>query len=98
MILPSCHCTAIQNPGPHHPHCPAVAEPQPLDQTQASAHNAYTQHFIAHNIARAIVFLKNDDGSSFSPSWPPTSTPHNPLQALPSAQMAHDAQCTHIPA
>ena len=67
MIIASCRCTASQNPGPHHPYCPTVAEPQPLNQTQLTAESDYIIDHLSHNIARGIVFRKNADGSPLFP-------------------------------
>ena len=64
MTLPSCHCPASQNPGPHHLHCLAVAEPQPLNQTQLTAESDY----LTDNIAGDIVFRKDDLGNPLFPN------------------------------
>ena len=68
MILPSCHCTAIQNPSPHHPHCLAVAEPQPLNETQITAESDYFIDRLTDNTARDIVFRKDDLGKPLFPN------------------------------
>ena len=68
MIIPTCRCNYAAITGTHHPHCPAVAEPQPMNHTQASAQHAYTQHFVSNIVARDIVFRKDDLGNPLFPN------------------------------
>ena len=82
MIVPSCHCIASQHPGPHHPNRLAVAEPQPLNQTQLAAASAHIIDRLTDNTARDIVFRKDDLGNAslpqpgrplrprITPTWP----------------------------
>ena len=63
MILPICRCHPQKHNNVHHPHCPSVVEPMPLNDTQLQAESAY----IGRLIAAGILSRKDDDGNPLFP-------------------------------
>lgn len=63
MIIPGCTCSHATHddnfPG-HHPHCPAVAEPQPLNAAQIASEADY--------ITRCILLRKDQHGNLLFPN------------------------------
>ena len=68
MIIPTCRCKPVEFSAPHHPYCPAVAEPQPLNQTQLDAADAYTNHYVSLAITHDIISRKDADGNLLFPN------------------------------
>ena len=67
MILPNCRCNPQNHANVHHPHCPSVAEPMPLNDTQLLAESAYVGRFVAPYVAAEILSRKDADGNPLFP-------------------------------
>lgn len=67
MILPNCRCTPQNHANLHHPYCPAVAEPMPLNDTQLQAGSDYVGHFVSHYVAAEILSRKGEHGNPMFP-------------------------------
>lgn len=67
MIIPNCRCQPQHHDNLHHPQCPAVAEPMPLNDTQLNAEAAYLGAFLAPYVAAEILSRKDDAGNPLFP-------------------------------
>lgn len=99
MIIPTCHGKTQDDSGLHHPYCPTVAEPQPLNDTQITAENSYVENYVSTVAARDIVFRKDVDGSPLFPNLALTSTQTDAPVGPPRptiGQNARDNRCTTV--